>query len=94
MTVYLRELDELGEMPMERAIGKMRDEVTGVAMLRHNGHNRELAMVMTKLDEAKQWAIEYAIKTGRLAIVDRTEVIKAVTDTTDTTDRNGASAHV
>lgn len=85
-------------LPMVEALAKIRDEVTGVLMQRHRGANRELAMVITKLDEARLWASEYDHQTLRRVTVDRTKVLRdmaearARADTTVTTDGSEVSS--
>lgn len=80
MSVWVKEFDDSGELPMHRAIQKLRDEVTGVAMRNYGGRNRELSLVMAKLDEAHQWAVSHGVATGKLAIVDRQEILKVAAD--------------
>ena len=83
---FIRELEGSdSDLRMDRAIAKLRDEVTGVTMQGHRGHNRNLAMVITKLDEARQWAVCYLEEIGGVALIDRSAVLAAVTDETDET---------
>lgn len=74
---YLRESDPAGldGRHMRRVLSSLRDEVLGVAMDRHAGHNRELALVATKLEEAELWAVRYGEKLGQLTTIDRQEVL-------------------
>lgn len=77
MTTWVKEFDEEnGELPLHRAIQKLRDEVTGYAMTNYHGRNRELSLVMTALDEAQHWAVAHGVATGKLAIVDRSAILK------------------
>lgn len=69
MSTWVREFDESGELPLEKAVAKLRDEVTGIHMGRHRGNSRELGMLIAKLDEAHHWAVSYGLKTGRLTLV-------------------------
>ena len=86
---WLRESDpESGEgMAMDKAIARMRDEVIGVQMRDHRGHNRELALAITKLDEATLWAQRYRETIGAVTVVPRDDLLRKVTtDATGTTD--------
>lgn len=81
--VYIRELLSEPErenhpeaLRMDRAIHKLRDEITGVQMERHRGHDRELAFVLAKLDEAAQWALTYLEKVGQVTVFDRGALLK------------------
>lgn len=77
MTVYLKELDEgQGELTLDRALAKMRDEVRAVMLDRHRGNSYELAHVVAKLSEARLWAIQYGEATGSLTVVDRASLLK------------------
>lgn len=94
--VYLAELVEQDErqpatvLPMESAIHKMADEIGGVNMLRHRGQNRELAMVLTKLQEARLWAVAYNEQHGATLVMPKAEILRmANADTTDTTVPTG-----
>lgn len=77
-----------------RDLESLRDDVTVYMMDRYKGNSRELAMVLTKLDEARLWLVEEAVKIRRLSIVDRASILRTAaseaekmrTDTTDTTD--------
>lgn len=94
--VWVREFDEAGLLPMDRAIAKVRDEITGVAMQRHQGHSRELSLCLTKLDEARHWAIEYLVNRGASILIPKADVLAAAAaiadaDTTDTTDPAGGT---
>lgn len=60
---------------MWRVIGSMSDEVRGILMERHRGNSRQLAMVITKLDEAQQWAIAYGETVGTTSVIDRREIL-------------------
>lgn len=85
--VWLKELDpDRGQLTMDRAIAKLRDEITGVSMDRHRGNSRELAFVMAKLDEARQWAITYLETRAEVQLVHRAEIMQRATDTTVATD--------
>lgn len=79
------------ELPILVALRKMRDEVTGIAMMKHRGQNRALAMVITKLDEAEQWATRWAIETGRVMIVNREDLLRDTTHATHETRHEGGS---
>lgn len=68
---------EDGEMPLHKAIQKLRDEVTGYTMGIYSGRNRELALVMTHLDDAHHWAVAHGVASGKLAVVDRAGILKA-----------------
>ena len=80
MSTWVKDFDGEGELELHRAVQKLRDEVTGIAMSQFHGHNRELSMVIAKLDEAKQWAIEWGVATGRLSLVDRREVLQTAAE--------------
>lgn len=87
---YIKELldDHPGngtELPMVAAIRKMRDEVTGLSMMRHRGQNRSLSMVIAKLDEAELWATRWAVESGRSMIVDREELLRSSETPTNAT---------
>ena len=75
-----------GALPMDKAVSKLRDEITGYAMLAHNGHDRCLSMAMAKLDEARMWVKEYHEQRGTYVTVDKR---RFVTDTTEETVSNG-----
>lgn len=90
--VYSREFLEESELAahpealrMDRAIRKLRDEVTGTAMKFHRGQNRNLALVITKLDEASMWAERWLEEAGQIAKVDRGSLIGSATVATDAT---------
>lgn len=74
---YLRESDDNGidGLLMHRAISSMRDEVLAILLQRHGGQSRELALVATKLDEARLWAVAYGEKVGTTSVLDRREVL-------------------
>lgn len=78
-------------LPMEKAIAKLRDEITGLLMLRYRGQSRELSMCLARLDEARLWAIAEKEKTKEVVIVDRAGGLRSVT--TDTPDAR-EPAHV
>jgi hypothetical protein len=75
--MYLSELDpDKGEgRHMVRVLASIRDEVLAIHMGSHGGRSRELAMVATKLDEARLWAIAYGEATGSHSVLDRREVL-------------------
>ena len=73
---WINEFED-GEMPLHKAIQKLRDEVTGYTMGTYSGRNRELALVMTHLDDAYHWAVAHGVANGKLAVVDRAQVLKA-----------------
>ena len=92
MTVLIREMLEEAELAahpdalrMDRAIGKLRDEVTGAAMRLHRGQNRNLSLVITKLDEAQLWAQRWLEETGQSTRVDRGKLLADGTVATDAT---------
>lgn len=58
-----------------RVLGSMRDEVRGILLDRHRGNNRELALVITKLEEARLWAIAYGETVGTTSVIDRREML-------------------
>ena len=76
MKTWIKEYED-GELPLYKAIAKLRDEVTGYAMTTYHGRNRELALVMTHLDEARHWAIAHGVANGELSVVDRADILKA-----------------
>lgn len=82
MKAYIRELESGGDnsLHIETAIGKLRDEITAYLMGFYRGNNRNLAMTLTKLDEAKFWATQHAIDTGRIVTVDRAELLRAANE--------------
>ena len=59
--------------PLADVLEKLRDEVGGLIMVRHGGRSRELALIITKLDEARLWAIEYGVKLGTHVVLDKRE---------------------
>lgn len=76
------------------AIQDLRDQVTGLLMQGFAGHQRSLSMVLTKLDEARLWAVQYGEDSHAVVIVDRGPILRLVreghgmpaTETTVTTD--------
>jgi hypothetical protein len=50
-------------------IRSIRDRVTGRAMLVFGGRSRELAMVLTKLDEAELWMVKAGVSERSFEIV-------------------------
>lgn len=89
MSQWVKDLDGTGELELHRAIQKLRDEVTGIAMVQFHGRNRELTMVMAKLDEAAQWAISHGVATGKLSVVDRREVLQLASQMADRREQSG-----
>lgn len=73
--VYFRESVEIDGgtdgLPMVTAIGSMSDEIAALLIARHGGHSRELSMLLTKLDEARLWAIAYSEKVGTHVVIDK-----------------------
>ena len=84
MATWVKELEGAGAdaLPMDAAVRKLRDEITGVAMARHRGSNRELAFAMAKLDEAELWLQRYFINSGSHVLIDKR---RFATDTTQET---------
>ena len=77
----IRELDEIDGVQDSKALslvprcGQFRDEVAAVLIHRHGGNSRELAMVITKLDEARQWAVTYGENLGTHVVMDKRELL-------------------
>lgn len=73
--VYFRETVEFDGgtdgLPMVRALGSMSDEIAALLMTRHAGQSRELSLILTKLDEARLWAIAYSEKVGTHVVIDK-----------------------
>lgn len=80
---YLKELDPEAEgaRHMVRVFASLRDEVLAVHMQSFGGRARELAMVATKLDEARLWAIAHGEATGSHAVMDKREILGGQPDT-------------
>jgi hypothetical protein len=80
--MYLSELDpSKGEgRYMVRVLASVRDEVLAIHMASYGGRSRELAMVATKLDEARLWAIAHGEATGSHVVMDRREVLGDLPD--------------
>jgi len=74
---YLRESDDNGidGRHMFRVLSSIRDEIMGLSLNRHGGRSRELALVATKLDEARLWAIAYGESLGTTTVIDRREML-------------------
>lgn len=87
MGFWIEELNEDDSgLRMDRAIARLRDEIAVLHFEHTRGHNRELAMALASLDEARHWAVEYLIGRGRLVLVDRREILREVTEATETTE--------
>lgn len=88
----LKELDqEKGEYArVDLAIAALRDELVALNFAQTRGQNRLLSLCVAKLDEAQGLALIAAKESGRLALVDRKELLRGLTDTTDKTVENGA----
>lgn len=87
---------EEGTVLLHDAIQDIRDAVTGLLMQGFAGHQRSLAMVLTKLDEAHLWALKYGEDTHAVIFVDRGPILRLVreghaVDTSDATVTNGGS---
>lgn len=70
---YLQEITELdGTEPdgrfLTQVLEKLADEIR-VLLVR--GSKRELALVLTHIEDAKHWAIEHGIKTNSHVLIDR-----------------------
>ena len=63
-------------LPIDRAIVKLTDEITAVHMMNSHGRQRELSMCITKLQEARLWAVAYGEATGSHAIIPRAEIMQ------------------
>ena len=57
-------------------IAALRDRVMQKLISSYSGSNRSLSMVIAKLDEAELWAIKQAKESGRLAVVDRSVILR------------------
>lgn len=81
---------EEGTVMLHDVIQDIRDAVTGLLMQGFGGHQRSLAMVLTKLDEARLWALQYGEDTHAVVMVDRGPILRLVREgTTVTSDTNG-----
>lgn len=54
-------LDPGDARPLIKVIEALRDEASVLAVKGHGHGSRSLALVLTKLDEARLWATEYAV---------------------------------
>lgn len=69
---YISELEETdGARPLTDVLSSLTDEVAAHLMVTYKGHSRELAMVLTKLDEAKMWATQHGLKVGSHVLMDK-----------------------
>lgn len=73
----IKELDPEAEgaRHLWRVLSTLRDETIAVHATVYGGRSRELAMVITKLDEARLWAIAHGEGTGSHVVMDRREVL-------------------
>lgn len=87
MTVLLQELDDAGAYErVDVAIRALRDEIVAVNFTTTRGQNRLWSLVAAKLEEARGLAVQAYEEAGRLALVDRAEVLRGLTEPTETTD--------
>jgi len=94
MGFQVREVAEsLGEdpgdaRPLIKAIEALRDEVSVLAVRGHGHGSRNLSLVLTRLDEARLWATEYALAERHSHIlVDKAQYKAGLDATADSTVR-------
>lgn len=61
--------------PLVRVIDSLTDEVGLMLMTNFGGRSRELALVLTKLEEARLWAVRHGERTGSHVVIDRREML-------------------
>jgi hypothetical protein len=73
----LREIDPENQnaRPLPRVLASLADEVQLMMIEQYGGRSRELALVLTKLEEARMWAVAHGEKTGSHVVIDRREML-------------------
>lgn len=73
----VREIDQDNEdaRPLVRVLESLTDEIGLMLMTNFGGRARELAMCMTKVEEARLWAVRHGERTGSHVVVDRREML-------------------
>ena len=98
--MLVREVAEALDIPTEdvreprslvETIGEVRDEVSMLAVKSVGRGARELSFILAKLDEARQWAIEYAQTSGDLLLIDKRQYQRDLAASENVPVANGAN---